>query len=146
MEEVRDVSSLKHYADHANPLSSGDYDGDKALLLWDPALVVPFRNADLKYADEPQEAKDAFEQSIKVVSEFLEETKDVSREDKIRLIQSYTLSEIVTASKIGIYNQFYLQSLYMTGYNDPETILLAYMYVLQNSLCGRRDTDLHAGH
>ncbi|KAJ3057476.1 hypothetical protein HK097_006404, partial [Rhizophlyctis rosea] len=45
------VMSVKGAHSLASMLSGGDYDGDDVLVIWDPAIVEPFRNSDFVEVD-----------------------------------------------------------------------------------------------
>ncbi|QSZ37373.1 hypothetical protein DSL72_009471 [Monilinia vaccinii-corymbosi] len=52
------VFSTRGYPSLADKLSGGDYDGDKAWICWDPAIVESFANADIPQV--PDLIKDGF--------------------------------------------------------------------------------------
>ncbi len=65
------VFSKKGQRPLASLLSGGDYDGDTIRVFWEPALVEPFENADVSYADCPATVTEAFHQSKETVAEFV---------------------------------------------------------------------------
>lgn len=78
----------------------GDYDGDKALIIWDPNLVVPFVSTPLEYSETPAEARGTFDMSTPSVPEFLASCEGKSEKHRMQLLQRYMLSEIITANCI----------------------------------------------
>ena len=56
--------------------SSGDYDGDKAIVIWDSEIVDCFANAPDKYSNEPEEIESCFTRDDTTVANFLAEFVD----------------------------------------------------------------------
>ncbi|KAF4602055.1 hypothetical protein EYR40_005257 [Pleurotus pulmonarius] len=124
----------------ADFLAGGDYDGDKALLIWQPEVVEHFINAPLHFSIEPPEVKAAFFKEKKTVTTFLEETSTSSPEETQFKLQQYLLGALNQPSLVGQYSNFHLNSIYVNGYRHPETIRLAYMFckVLDSSKSGEQ--------
>ncbi|KAJ6485142.1 RNA dependent RNA polymerase-domain-containing protein [Mycena vitilis] len=122
------VLSVKGPRRAADYLSGGDYDGDKGLVIWQPELVDPFNNADLKYSEEPPEVADCFSPKNETVAEFLERTRSETDAQRLREMQSYLLSDVRQMAVVGKFSNWHLNATYSLGYTHPETIRLAYMF------------------
>lgn len=105
----------------------GDYDGDKAKLIWQPDLVKDFKNADPGFADPPPDLDLMFAVENKRVSEFLTEVEGYSEEQTIYEMQKYLLGTLKNLGMVGQYSNFHDISTYTSGYKSEETKLLAYM-------------------
>lgn len=116
-------------------MREGDYDGDKAMIIWQEALVSEFNNAPDCYADEPPEISDCFEREIEQVSSFLERTRSLSYVEQIHEMQHYLLGAIRIRSVVGQYSNCHEVATYSRGYDDPETRRLAFMYVRSRAFC-----------
>ncbi|KAJ7682709.1 RNA dependent RNA polymerase-domain-containing protein [Mycena polygramma] len=122
------VLSVKGPRRAADYLSGGDYDGDKGLVIWQPELVDPFSNADLRYSEEPPEVADCFSPKNETVAEFLERTRSQTDAQRLREMQSYLLSDVRQMAIVGKFSNWHLNATYSLGYTHPETIRLAYMF------------------
>lgn len=105
----------------------GDYDGDKAKLIWQPELVQDFVNANPSFADPPLNLDSKFEIENKQVHEFLAEIEGCSEDNKINEVQKYLLGTLKDFTLVGKYSNFHEVSVYTNGYKSKETKLLAYM-------------------
>lgn len=92
-------------------------------------MVSTFKPAPQHYADEPEGLGACFSQRNESVDSFLTRTPpSMSDAEKIYEIQHFLLSNVRNDGKyVGIYNDFYLRSMYMNGYGHRETKRLAYM-------------------
>lgn len=106
---------------------TGDYDGDTVLIIWQPELVEPFRNAAEEYGQEPESVERCFESQIKTVSQFMESCKDMSELGKIQHFQEHALASVRSRSLVGQYSSYYDYAVYTLGYNHPDTRRLAFM-------------------
>ncbi|KAJ6515806.1 RNA dependent RNA polymerase-domain-containing protein [Mycena sanguinolenta] len=122
------VLSVKGPRRAADYLSGGDLDGDKGLIVWQPELVDPFVNADLKYSEEPPKVVDSFSPKNETVAEFLGRTESLTDEQQLQEMQNYLLSAIRAQGVVGKYSNWHLNSVYTLGYAHPQTIRLAYMF------------------
>lgn len=116
------------------PAHLGDYDGDKAIIIWQPELVQPFKNAPDRYADEPANISEYFEQEIEQVSSFRQRIEGLKDVAKIHELQHYLLGAIRIRSVVGQYSNCHEVATYMRGYDDAETRRLAFMCVLPLTL------------
>ncbi|KAJ7129577.1 RNA dependent RNA polymerase-domain-containing protein [Mycena epipterygia] len=122
------VLSVKGPRRSADYLSGGDFDGDKALVIWQPELVDPFINAPLEYSEEPSSVAACFEPKNETVGDFLERTRFQSPEQQLRDMQHYLLSAIRDMAVVGKYSNWHINATYTLGYTHSETIRLAYMF------------------
>lgn len=106
---------------------SGDYDGDKGVVFYDPDIVTPFKNADERYSYEPEGLADNFSRNTEKVVDVLERIQGISPTSQIRELQKYLLGAIRDTSIIGKYSSYHDHAIYTLGYSHPETIRLNYM-------------------
>ncbi|KAG6336122.1 hypothetical protein ID866_2960 [Astraeus odoratus] len=121
------VCSIQGSRRFAELLAGGDYDGDKAIAIWQPAIVTPFKNAPLHYSHPPKDLMDNFKKDESMVSHLLEiqGCPSPSLESKM---QVFLLGGLQDSSLVGRYSNFHDISIYTLGYNHPETIRLAHMF------------------
>lgn len=115
---------------HSLTCGVGDYDGDKGLLIYDPLLVGPFKNADSKYADPPADINDNFKEktNLETVAEFLcRRPPSCSSKTVVRDLQHYLLGGLRDTSVVGKYSNMHEVSAYIKGYFHKDTIRLAYL-------------------
>ena len=108
----------------------GDYDGDKALLIYDPLIVDSFKNADIKFADPRNDIeRDYFQKPTQKLSELLEKASPTVEQPLActRALQEYLLAGLKEVSLVGQYSNMHDYATYTLGYSDPETIRLAHM-------------------
>ncbi|KAJ7047282.1 RNA dependent RNA polymerase-domain-containing protein [Mycena alexandri] len=122
------VLSVKGPRRAADYLSGGDYDGDKGLVIWQPELVDPFRNAPLSFSEEPPEVAECFSPKNETVVDFLQRTGSMTDAEQLREMQSYLLSAIRDMAVVGKYSNWHMNAAYTLGYQHKETIRLAYMF------------------
>ena len=118
---------------------------DTVTIIAEPSIVNAFHNSELVL--EPETVRDAFEEQIEKVSEFLDKIKSVGRQELSREISKRVLRGL-SDGKVGLYSKFHdnalvgllntldlrltvsvPSSVYELGYRDTETIRLAYMWV-----------------
>ncbi|KAJ7590902.1 RNA dependent RNA polymerase-domain-containing protein [Mycena floridula] len=121
------VLSVKGERRSADFLSGGDFDGDTGQLIYDPAIVEPFRNSDLKFATPPENIMDNFETTTKeTIADLVKSIKDP------RLLaselQAQLLSSATEMSQVGQYSNMHEVASYKVGYDHPKTIRLAYLF------------------
>ncbi|KAF6762282.1 RNA dependent RNA polymerase-domain-containing protein [Ephemerocybe angulata] len=124
------VFSTKGKKRAADWLAGGDYDGDKAMVIWHPELVEPFNNASDDLAEQPPGVADAFERQIEQVTDFLERTKNKPEVEVIHGVQYYLLGAIRIRSLVGQYSNCHDVANYKLGYADATTRRLAFMFCL----------------
>lgn len=117
-------------------------DKDTVTVFADPALVDAFSNAEL--VSEPSSVREGFEEEIETVAAFMKRVDPTTMD--IEICKKVLTG--LTDGKVGIYSDmhdvayvatiYHLKvsksniftpnfSTYVNGYNDPETIRLAYM-------------------
>ncbi|KAJ3541918.1 hypothetical protein NMY22_g3700 [Coprinellus aureogranulatus] len=124
------VLSTKGTRRAADWLAGGDYDGDKAMIVWQPELVAPFKNAPDCYADEPAGVAECFEREIEHVSTFVKRIEGLSDLERIHALQHYLLGSIRVRSVVGQYSNCHEVATYNRGYDDVETRRLAFIFCL----------------
>ncbi|RXW15104.1 hypothetical protein EST38_g10750 [Candolleomyces aberdarensis] len=123
------VLSTKGSRRAADWLAGGDYDGDKVLVVWQPELVEPFRNADERYADPPSDMDSRFfQKEVERVSTFSEKTAGLPEIEKIHELQYHLLGALRNTSLVGRYSNYHDIAVYQKGYKHPETRRLAIMF------------------
>ncbi|KAJ6489328.1 RNA dependent RNA polymerase-domain-containing protein, partial [Mycena vitilis] len=122
------VCSTKGSRRAADFLAGGDYDGDKALLIWYPELVHPFTNAPLQFSVEPPSVAECLFSESETVGQFLDRTKECAQQERVEGLQDYLVGSVCDDSVVGCYSNWHLNALYSRGYDDPETIRLAYIF------------------
>lgn len=92
---VMSASSTACYRSPASFLSGGDYDGDTATVIYEPALVEPFHNADEAIATTPLSFEEEnFEKEFVKGTDFLSELKGEGDETMVRNYQHFLLGSI----------------------------------------------------
>ncbi|KAF9268058.1 hypothetical protein L218DRAFT_892734 [Marasmius fiardii PR-910] len=134
--QLRDMTGIIFFSTRgprraADYLGGGDYDGDKALLIYDPSLVDGFKNADIKFADPRNDIeRDNFSKHTETVSQLLERTKPTKEQPLARMhaLQEYLLGGLENMSLVGEYSNMHDYATYVLGYTHKETIRLAHMF------------------
>ncbi|KAJ3843405.1 RNA dependent RNA polymerase-domain-containing protein [Lentinula raphanica] len=125
------ILSVKGRRRAADWLGGGDYDGDKALCIYQPEIVNSFENADPQYGDPREDIKtQCFSEHTETVAELLARTPDPSEVPMARLhaLQEYLLGGIKVASLVGQASNMHDYLIYMHGLKHPETIRLAHIF------------------
>ncbi|KAH7928507.1 hypothetical protein BV22DRAFT_1082792 [Leucogyrophana mollusca] len=135
-----DKPELRHYTDvivcsiqgtrrFADLLAGGDYDGDKAIAIWEPTIVKNFTNADLVHSNPPQNFLGSnFLKNSLLAREFWTDNSHEHWDVVVPAMQSFLLGGLRDTSLVGKYSNFHDLSIYMAGYDHPETTRLAYMF------------------
>jgi len=84
----------------------------------------------LKYADAPKDINSYFSRENIEVTTFQENIKSTSTDNQIRQFQKHLLGAVLNTAVVGKYSTFHEIAIYTLGYTHPETIRLAYMYVI----------------
>ncbi|KAG2369444.1 RNA dependent RNA polymerase-domain-containing protein [Suillus spraguei] len=147
------VCSVQGTRRFADLLAGGDYDGDKAIAVWQPSIVSHFNNADLKYSHPPDNLFENFHKNTLRVDDFLEQHQGSNLDDLIPQLQSFLLGGLRDISSVGKYSNLHDVAVYTLGYAHKETIRLAYMFcnILDGAKSGltvlpeviKSDTKLH---
>ncbi|KAJ4498650.1 RNA dependent RNA polymerase-domain-containing protein [Lentinula lateritia] len=137
-----DRPELRHYTDililstagsrrAADWLGGGDYDGDKALCIYQPEIVNSFSNANPNYGDPRDDIKaNCFSEHTETVAELLAGVPASSDNSMKRLhaLQEYLIGGIRTASLVGQASNMHDFLIYTHGLKDEETIRLAHIF------------------
>lgn len=111
-------------------LAGGDYDGDTALVMWNPEMVSSFINANESYADPPDELEAGFTRSVETGIDFLKKLDGLNLEQRTQRYQYYLLGGLQDPSLIGQYSTMHDNAIYMCGYGSPEAVKMGYMYAI----------------
>ncbi|KIO08385.1 hypothetical protein M404DRAFT_997314 [Pisolithus tinctorius Marx 270] len=111
----------------ADILAGGDYDGDKAIAIWQPTIVTSFKNAPLHHSFPPGDLLSNFNRDGCSVSDLIKEHEFHPSMTGAR-IQSFLLGGLQSNTLVGKYSNFHDVAIYTLGYNHKETIRLAYMF------------------
>ncbi|KAG1866468.1 RNA dependent RNA polymerase-domain-containing protein [Suillus tomentosus] len=122
------VCSVQGTRRFADLLAGGDYDGDKAIAVWQPSIVSHFKNADLKYSHPPDNLSENFHKNTLRVDDFLEQHQGCKFDDVIPRLQSFLLGGLRDISSVGKYSNLHDVAVYTLGYAHNETVRLAYMF------------------
>ncbi|KAG8985471.1 hypothetical protein FRB90_004685 [Tulasnella sp. 427] len=110
----------------ASRLGGGDYDGDKAQIILEDALIKPFRNAPTDVAlDVPESVKNAFRSENGSVADLLTEENRNPANFAARLSDILLLPLNVYPGEYSIFHEL---SVYKHGLGHPESIRLGYMF------------------
>ncbi|KAL4070840.1 RNA dependent RNA polymerase-domain-containing protein [Scleroderma citrinum] len=121
------VCSVQGSRRFADLLAGGDYDGDKAIAIWQPAIVSAFKNAPLQYSFPPKDLPDNFKKDKAHASDLLEKhgSRPAALESRL---QAFLIRGLQDQTLVGKYSNFHDIAIYILGYAHPETIRLAYMF------------------
>lgn len=111
----------------ADILAGGDYDGDKAIAIWEPAIVTSFKNAPLCHSLPPEDLLSNFNKDSCAVADLVQEHGLHPSMVEAR-IQSFLLGGLQSNTQVGRYSNFHDVAVYTLGYSHMETIRLAYMF------------------
>ncbi|KAG2154722.1 RNA dependent RNA polymerase-domain-containing protein [Suillus clintonianus] len=122
------VCSVQGTRRFADLLAGGDYDGDKAIAVWQPSIVSHFKNANLRYSHPPDDLSENFHKNTLRVDTLLEQHQGSTFGDLIPHLQSFMLGGLRDISSVGKYSNLHDVAVYTLGYAHKETIRLAYMF------------------
>ncbi|GJE89654.1 RNA dependent RNA polymerase-domain-containing protein [Phanerochaete sordida] len=109
-------------------LAGGDVDGDTAVCIWDPVLVVPFRNAKLVLVPPGfKEANFQPEGEIVTVAQLEELMLSSEKAGRSTILQRHLVSG-VSVSRTSMYSRFHDFAMYMFGYGHENTQRIALMF------------------
>ncbi|KAI5893502.1 uncharacterized protein SCHCODRAFT_02538659 [Schizophyllum commune H4-8] len=110
----------------ADYLGGGDYDGDKGTVYYDPQMVQQFRNAGLRYADEPESVASSFDSDVEKVGAFLERTSSLAPNEQLVELQKFLLPRPHFA--VSTYSKLHLYSTIKYGARARDSVRFAYMF------------------
>lgn len=128
----------------ASFLSGGDYDGDTATVIYDARIVGSFQNADEKLAIASKSFEEEnFEKELIKSADFLDALKGADDQTLIINKQTFLLGAMLDEEYTGwcrstqsrshssllteLDSTYHDNSVYMLGYDHPETVRLARM-------------------
>jgi hypothetical protein len=111
----------------ARPFCTDDIVIDELFVLREPEVVEPFENK--TFVPGPPDLLKNFEKHVESVPQFCERVKFQSPEDAQAALQGALLLSLEGDRK-GMYSVFHDNAVEKYGYDHPESIRLAYMYVL----------------
>ncbi|CBQ73079.1 conserved hypothetical protein [Sporisorium reilianum SRZ2] len=122
------VFSTKGKRPLASLLSGGDYDGDLIRVFWEPKLVEPFENADVRFADCPFNVDDVFTRNEKTVAEFVAEHKDKHKDERDRELIKELVVGAFDPQVRGLYGTMHLYAAWQFGTRSAEAVELAHKF------------------
>ncbi|KAF9244585.1 RNA dependent RNA polymerase-domain-containing protein [Melanogaster broomeanus] len=121
------VCSIQGSRRFADLLAGGDYDGDKAIAIWQPEIVNGFKSPPLHYSVPPATLMENFKKDITSAAAFLERYSG-GLQAAIPDLQAFLLAGLQDTTQVGKYSNFHDVAIYTRGYSHPDTIRLAYMF------------------
>ncbi|GAC71762.1 RNA-directed RNA polymerase QDE-1 [Moesziomyces antarcticus T-34] len=122
------VFSTKGHTPLASLLSGGDYDGDLIRVFWEPRLVDPFKNADIKFAECPFEMDKVFNRSEETVSEFVAQHNDKNKEERDRGLVERLVAGAFDPQVRGLYGVMHLYAAWQFGIESEQAVDLAHKF------------------
>ncbi|TCD71443.1 hypothetical protein EIP91_010149 [Steccherinum ochraceum] len=118
------ISLSRHLA---SMTGGGDYDGDLMFAYWTPELVQHFKEADPSLAIKPPDLDTYLVKPKETVEEFLSRAP-ADPHLYITELQKHLLSGLRNTEIVGRLSGMWETSMYMNGYNHPDTVQLAYLF------------------
>lgn len=122
------VFSTKGHTPLASLLSGGDHDGDLIRVFWEPQLVEPFKNADVKFAECPFEISKVFDRSEETVAEFVAQHIDKNKEERDRELTESTVAAVFDPQVRGLYGVMHLYAAWQFGIESEQAVDLAHKF------------------
>lgn len=95
-------------------------------MIWENLLVDSFVNADLQFADPPEDLDSYFQAENELVSDLVVRAPP-GTEKFIPELQTVLLNGLTNSTMVGMYSAFHATASYEWGYDSPEAKRLAYM-------------------
>ncbi|KAG8821045.1 hypothetical protein FRC18_011525 [Serendipita sp. 400] len=95
--------------------AGGDYDGDEAMIIWEPSIVQPFKNAPLHFREPPAGFKDNFDKVTTPVNLVYQECGQLSEPEYSTKIAQHLLGSVGEGDSFSIYNSFWNMSVCKFG-------------------------------
>lgn len=104
-------------------------------VFWDPSIVKAFHSPDpRKFGVEPTAVKGCLRKNAESVTQYLAQVPPTASEEfKIYSLQKYLLGALQDRTLVGQYSTWWENSTYSNGYDHPETVFLAYMWVYRHA-------------
>ncbi|KIO32400.1 hypothetical protein M407DRAFT_18711 [Tulasnella calospora MUT 4182] len=126
LKDVIVVSVMNEDRSLASRLAGGDYDGDKAQVILEEALVKPFRNAPTDTALQvPESVKNSFKSDNGSVANLLVEKQQDEAHFTTRLSDILLLPLNIYPGEYSIFHEL---AVYMHGLGHQEAIRVGYMF------------------
>ncbi|VDC06703.1 unnamed protein product [Peniophora sp. CBMAI 1063] len=109
----------------ASYLGGGDYDGDTAMVTYDPDIVKHFKNH--VFVSKPPEVDVRFEKHAERVGDFFSRLGRLPPAERHREYVRVALGGLQDR-KVGMYSQMHDVSVYRYGYNHEITVMLAFIF------------------
>ncbi|KDQ17270.1 hypothetical protein BOTBODRAFT_156039 [Botryobasidium botryosum FD-172 SS1] len=122
------VFSIKGERSLASLLGGGDYDGDTVTVIWDKKIVDSFVNANVDFAEPPENLMDSFERKNETIADFEFRTASLQPRERTVEVQRYLLSSLQDTTIVGAYSNWHDVAVYTFGYSSPIAIELAYKF------------------
>ena len=122
------VFSTKGQRPLASLLSGGDYDGDLIRVFWEPELVKPFENAEVRYADCPFELSEVFDRSDETVADFVARHANKAKDERDRILVKELVAGAFQPAVRGLYGAMHLYAAWQFGTRSAEAIELAHKF------------------
>ncbi|THU89976.1 hypothetical protein K435DRAFT_276844 [Dendrothele bispora CBS 962.96] len=134
------VCSVKGSRRLLDYLGTGDYDGDRVLVIWDTRITLPFfidPEKVKKFSSPPQGLHYCFKIDERPVSACLQHFRYF---DRISILQDYLLASLKNPGVLGELSGYHEKSIYVDGYDSPKAHKLAYIVttVLDSAKSGHK--------
>ncbi|KAK7471173.1 hypothetical protein VKT23_002583 [Stygiomarasmius scandens] len=118
-------------------LGTGDYDGDRVLMIWDTRITGAFTNGPDKFSLSPRGLDHCFTLDEQKVSDFLQDHRHC---DRVGVLQDYLLASLKDPGVLGELSGYHEKAIYHYGYASPQAHKLAYLVttVLDSAKSGHR--------
>ena len=96
------------------------------MVIFDPAVIKNFNNH--PFVDKPKEVNEKFERSVEKVRDFCARIENLGPEERARKLVRIMIGGLKN-SDVGLYSYMHDLAIYMYGYTDRRTEILAHAYV-----------------
>lgn len=122
------VFSTKGQRPLASLLSGGDYDGDTIRVFWEPQLVEPFQNSDVRYADCPFEINEVFDKSQTTVADFVAEHGKKDKYERDTVLIKELVAGVFQPAIRGLYGAMHLYAAWQFGIYSRQAVEMAHKF------------------
>ncbi|KAF9068844.1 RNA dependent RNA polymerase-domain-containing protein [Rhodocollybia butyracea] len=119
------VCSVKGYRRLLDFLAGGDYDGDRALVIWDRRFVTPFNKPEERFSKAPKGLDECFHTDEQTVAQFCARENSAT---SVESLQDYLLASLLNPNYVAAYSRFHVNAVYEHGYAHWKTVKLAYKF------------------
>ncbi|EJT99791.1 hypothetical protein DACRYDRAFT_100977 [Dacryopinax primogenitus] len=124
------VMSTEGERSPASMLGGGDYDGDRATVIWEPQIVEPFKTADPKFADQPENFDRFLDRDTTTVASLLQKMHGWNASAIRSEIQKYLLCDLHSDFQMQGYSHRHDVVLYLLGASHPKAVEFAHKYMV----------------